>query len=171
MGRRHTPSAPLGLSAQASMKKWEDRESSCLCPWMLLRGTPHGAARSAPGSQWVWVGQSLRCYSKAMISFLRVCLFSDKKSHMCPHTPANLQFDFYNLILEKGQQRERAYGLPFWVKQPPCSPCGYACMCVGAEFINTLEGRAINLPLISLPGFCGTYVPSTFSKHITGGSP
>lgn len=36
----------------------------------------------------------------------RTGLFSDKRNHICPQVPANLKYDFYNLILEKGQQLE-----------------------------------------------------------------
>lgn len=76
--------------------------------------------------------------TEAVTSFLRVCLLSDKRNHICLHTPQNLKFEFYNLISEKSQQfaleDDLRFPLLFWVKQPQTVTLGddvnvNACVC------------------------------------------
>lgn len=72
------------------------------------------------------------CYSRAlqkeaMTSFLRQSVYFQIRGITFAHILwQNLKFDFYNLILEKGQQLELVHDLsfilPFWVKQLPMVP-------------------------------------------------
>lgn len=86
------------------------RGVACTSQLWTLEGLPFRL-----GSEWAWVGWGLwllQALYRRRHDFIleRICLFSDKKNHICPHSPANLKVDFffkvdfYNLILEKGQQ-------------------------------------------------------------------
>lgn len=109
VGRRHRFPATLGPSAQVSGRKWGDGQIGCLLPTETAMGQwVCGGHPFGPGQGWGPGGASLcgcsKHYRQSMTSFLRVCLFADKRSHIGLHSPANLKFDLCDLNLEEGQQ-------------------------------------------------------------------
>lgn len=87
-----------GLSAQARKRKWGHLPTGCFCTY------PPKLPRGSQGRGWVRVRGAWplppALYRRDHDFTLRVCLSSDKRTPLGPRTPAHLEFDFHNLILE-----------------------------------------------------------------------
>lgn len=105
--------SPPELGAQACKGRWgigfprAVMDSLCLCSWTLVWGSLQAGSRELKlGCPFLprtvsGAGKDPACgaipsthQTEAAVSFLKVCLFSDKRSHICLHTPQIISLTF-----------------------------------------------------------------------------